>query len=215
MRRATRILAASFGIFAGFGGLEHGYFEILQGNARPDSMMIASMGPPCVPEAVWHACEPAMTIVPNFLFTGLLAVALGAVTIAWSALFVQRRYGPAILVLLSLALLLLGGGLIPPLIGFIGALMATRINKPLKARPVAIWAALARLWPWPLIVLFGWLFGQLLFGRLINDWLMASGLLFPAALIGLLALSVLVAYAWDVLGAGPVGVPPARRRPAL
>ena len=35
MRRATKIIAASFGLFAGFGGLEHGYFEILQGNAPP------------------------------------------------------------------------------------------------------------------------------------------------------------------------------------
>ena len=34
MRRATKIIAASFGLFAGFGGLEHGFFEILQGNAR-------------------------------------------------------------------------------------------------------------------------------------------------------------------------------------
>jgi hypothetical protein len=59
MRKATRIIAASFGFVAGFGGLEHGYFEILQGNARPDSIMIASMGAPCVPEEIWNACEPA------------------------------------------------------------------------------------------------------------------------------------------------------------
>lgn len=30
MRNATRIIAASFGVFAGIGGLEHGYFELLQ-----------------------------------------------------------------------------------------------------------------------------------------------------------------------------------------
>ena len=52
MRKATRIIAASFGIFAGFGGLEHGYFEMLQGNVRPESIMIASMGAPCVPEEI-------------------------------------------------------------------------------------------------------------------------------------------------------------------
>jgi hypothetical protein len=52
MRKATRITAASFGLFAGFGGLEHGYSETLQGNVRPGSILIASMGPPCVPEAV-------------------------------------------------------------------------------------------------------------------------------------------------------------------
>ena len=44
MRKATRITAASFGFIAGIAGLEHGYFEILQGNIRPPSIMFASMG---------------------------------------------------------------------------------------------------------------------------------------------------------------------------
>ena len=39
------------------------------------------MGPPCVPEATWHACEPAMTVVPNFLVSGILAMALGLFTV--------------------------------------------------------------------------------------------------------------------------------------
>jgi hypothetical protein len=213
MRKATRILAASFGIFAGFGGVEHGYFEILQGSARPASVMIASMGPPCVPETVWHACEPAMTILPNFLITGILALVLGVVTMAWSALFIHRRYGGVVLALLSLTLLLFGGGLIPPIIGLIGALMATRINKPMRTPPGPVWAGLARLWPWPLVLMFVWLFGQLLFGRFINEWLMTSGAFFPVALVGLLILSVLVTYGRDVVTAGPVGSP--TRRPAL
>jgi len=91
MRKATRIIAASFGILAGFGGLEHGYFEILQGNVRPESLMIASMGAPCVPEEIWNACEPAMTIIPNFLVTGILAMLLGLVTMVWAVAFVQRQ----------------------------------------------------------------------------------------------------------------------------
>jgi len=213
MRKATRILAAAFGIFAGFGGVEHGYFEILQGNVRPDGVMVASMGPPCVPETVWHACEPAMTFIPNFLITGILALALGIVTMVWSAGFIQRRNGGLVLAALSLALLLFGGGLIPPVIGLIGALMATRINKPMVTQAGPVWTALARLWPWPLVVLFGWLFGQLLFGRFINDWLMASGVFFPLALVGLLGLSVLTAYGKDVMAAGPVASP--TQRPAL
>jgi hypothetical protein len=80
MRKATRIIAASFGVFAGFSGLEHGYFEILQGNVRPESIMIASMGAPCVPEEIWNACEPAMTIIPSFLVTGILAMVFGLAT---------------------------------------------------------------------------------------------------------------------------------------
>ncbi|NIS82910.1 MAG: hypothetical protein GTO14_22525 [Anaerolineales bacterium] len=73
--------------------------------------MIASMGSPCVPEEIWHACEPAMTVIPNFLVTGILAVSLGLVTVVWAAAFVQRQWGGAILALLSFRLLLFGGGL--------------------------------------------------------------------------------------------------------
>ena len=93
MRRATKIIAASFGLFAGFGGLEHGYFEILQGNARPQSMMIASIVAPCVPEEVWHLCEPAMTILPNFLMTGILSMLLGLATMIWAGAFFAATPG--------------------------------------------------------------------------------------------------------------------------
>jgi hypothetical protein len=44
----------------------------------PQGRLINSMGPPCQPETVWHACEPAITILPSFLITGILAVVIGA-----------------------------------------------------------------------------------------------------------------------------------------
>jgi hypothetical protein len=113
----------SFGILAGLAGLEHGYFEILQGNARPESLMFASMGPPCVPDKIWNACEPAMTILPNFLVTGILTVILGLLILIWSAAFVQRKNGGSILILLSVVLLLFGGGFFPPLIGASGGVL--------------------------------------------------------------------------------------------
>ena len=84
MRKATKTVATWFGIAAGIAGIEHGYFEILQGNTKPEGLMIPSMGPPCVPEEVWNACEPAMTIIPNFLITGILAVIIGLFVLIWS-----------------------------------------------------------------------------------------------------------------------------------
>lgn len=74
MRRATKTVAMSLGIVAGLAGLEHGYFEVLQGNTRTPSLAFPSMGPPCDPAVAWSACEPAMSIVPNFLITGILAM---------------------------------------------------------------------------------------------------------------------------------------------
>jgi hypothetical protein len=41
------------------------------------------------------------------------------------------KLGGSILILLSVALLLFGGGIFPPLIGVIGGVAGTRINKPL------------------------------------------------------------------------------------
>jgi hypothetical protein len=120
MRRATRITASALGLFAGFGGPEHGYFQIQQGHVRPDGLFIASIGPPCDPEQVWHLCEPAMTVIPSFLVTGIVATLVGVITMIWAVAFIQRRLGWLVMILLSVALLLTGGGLVPPLFG-IGA----------------------------------------------------------------------------------------------
>jgi hypothetical protein len=201
MRKATRIIAASLGVFAGFGGPEHGYFEILQGNVRPDSLMIASIGPPCEPEEVWNLCEPAMTIVPSFLITGILATILGIITMIWAARFVHKKNGPLVLILLSVALLLFGGGFFPPVIGIVGGLVATRINAPLKEQPRRppgrISRFLAGLWPWSLVAFFTWLFGQFVIGHFFNDFLMESGFLAPLLILGLMILSIASGFARD------------------
>lgn len=198
MRKATRIIAATFGAFVGFGGLEHGYFEMLQGNGRPENIMIASMGAPCVPEEIWHICEPAMTIIPNFLVTGILAIVLGLVTIVWTAAFVEREQGGIILALLSFGLLLFGGGIFPPLIGIIGGIVGTRINTPLKKQPGPVWRMLAKIWPWTIVVFFVWLFGQFVIGYFFNEFLMESGLLIPGLILGLLMVSILAGYGHDL-----------------
>lgn len=198
MRKATRIAASAFGIFAGFGGPEHGYFEILQGHSRPDSLIIAAIGPPCDPEKVWHLCEPAMTVIPSFLITGILATVLGFITMTWAAAFVHRKHGGLILVLLSIALLLVGGGLFPPVIGIIAGVVATRINAPLTRKASSVSRFLAKLWPWPLVAFFVWAFGQFLVGHYFNELVQKSGFLSPLLIIGLLVLSILAGYAYDV-----------------
>lgn len=206
MRRATRVVASAFGLFAGFGGPEHGYFEILQGNVRPEGLIIASMGPPCDPETAWHICEPAMTVVPSFLITGILATVVGLLTMIWSAAFVQRRHGGLVLMLLSVALLLGGGGLFPPVIGFIAGVVATRINVPLTRRPGSVLSFLAKLWPWPLVAFFVWVFGQFVVGYFFNDLLQQTSFLSPLMIFGLLVLAIFTAYAYDARDAHPVVV---------
>ena len=200
MRKATKTVAMWFGIAAGIAGLEHGYFEILQGNTRPASLAFPSMGLPCDPAVIWNACEPAMSILPNFLLTGALAMLLGLTMIVWSAAFVQRKHGGLVLILLSMALLLFGGGFFPPLIGIIGGAAGTRINRPVSGNPGRVTRFAAKLWPWPLVVLMVWLLGQFPVGHFFNDFLkgiMGFGLLL---ILAMLPLSVYAAYAHDVAG---------------
>ncbi len=194
MRHAARHVALVFGIFAGGASIEHGVFEVLQGNIRPDSVMIVSMGPPCQPEQVWNACEPAMTILPNFLITGLLAILIGVLTLIWVAGFVHKKHGGLVLIGLSILMLLFGGGIFPPLIGLIGGVVGTRINVPVKDRPLKGFGRfLAGLWPWPLVIFGVWLIGQWVVGYFFGDFMMKSAYANIILILGLLVLSVITA----------------------
>jgi hypothetical protein len=202
MRKATRISATVLGLTAGFAGIEHGIFEILQGNTRPEGVVIASIGPPCVPEISWNQCEPAMTVIPSFLITGILAVIFGLIVMVWSAFFVQKRHGGLVLILLCIPLLLFGGGFFPPLIGVIAGALGTRINRPLKPEESRLSGGLLRflavLWPWALTIYVIWVFGQWVIGHFFNDWLLANGYLIIVMVLGSLLLTVIAAYARDL-----------------
>jgi hypothetical protein len=191
-------VTSALGAFAGFGGPEHGVFEIMQGNVRPESLMIVSMGPPCDPDQVWNACEPAMTVVPSFLVTGILSIFVGLVTMVWAGFFVRRKRDGLVLILLSIALLLVGGGLFPPLIGIVAGVVGTRIYAPVARRATGLSRFLAALWPWPLVIFFVWVFGQFVIGCFFNDFLLNSGFLIPGLILGLMALAIASAFARDV-----------------
>lgn len=158
--------------------------------------MIASIGAPCVPEEVWHLCEPAMTILPNFRMTGILSILLGLVTMIWAGAFLQRSLGAAVLMLLSIDLLL-GGGIFPPLIGIVGGVVGTKINTPLKRESGAFWRVLAKAWPWTIILLFVGRFGQFVIGHFLRDFLMEYGA-FLLFLPMLLLFSILAGYGYDL-----------------
>ncbi len=199
MRTATRTVAAWLGIVAGFAGLEHGYFEIQQGNIQPASIMFSSMGAPCIPDKIWNACEPAMSVLPSFFVTGIVTIILGLAIIVWSATFIQREHGGQILIVVSVVFLLLGGGFFPPLIGIIGGAAGTQINQPLSGKPGGVTRLIGRLGILPLVILVIYLVGQFPIGYFFNDWLMSvMGCGLPLILI-LLPISVYAAYAHDAV----------------
>ena len=199
MRKATHIVATSFGFMAGIAGLEHGYFEILQGNIRPLNWMFASMGSPCAPERIWHACEPAMTILPNLLSAGILTVILGVLIMIWSAGLVQRNNGGGILILLSIILLLFGGGFFPPLFGIIGGIAGTQINNSSVGKSTGgTLGFAAKLWPWPLVIFIVWVLGQYPVGYFFNDFLKSIMGFSLLLMVVMLPLSVYTGYAHDI-----------------
>lgn len=201
MNQAVRITASALGVSAGIAGVEHGCFEILQGNTRPNAHFIVSMGAPCQPELIWNACEPALTIIPNFFITGVLAIILGIITIIWSLGFLQRKHGGGILIFLSIGLLLFGGGLFPPLIGTVAGVVATRIRKPLtwwRAHAAGtVLRMLAKVYPWALIAYLTIVFGQFIVGYFFNDFLMSIMGITVLFILGFLLLAALSAFAND------------------
>lgn len=152
MNRATRITVSAFGALTGLAGIEHGIGEILQGNIAPAGTMILSW-----PDSAFFrvlAGEPAMTVIPNMLITGILAVLSSLFYLVWVTLFVQRKNAGLVVVLLSIVMLLVGGGFGPPVFGVILGLAASRIHAPLTwwrtHLPAGLRRLLGQLWPWSL-----------------------------------------------------------------
>ena len=160
MRNATQVTTGVMGTLFGLAGIEHGIGEILQGNIAPAGIMFTSW-----PDAEFFrnvGGEPAMSLVPNLLVSGILTILVSLAFIAWATLFVQRRNGGLVLILLSIVLLLVGGGFGPPLSGIIIGVAATRMHASLNERPSRIPAGMRRFiapcWPGCLIAcVFAWL----------------------------------------------------------
>lgn len=155
-RPATQVAVAWFGALAGLAGIEHGLGEILQGNHRPDGLLIASWPDAAALQVL--SGEPALTVVPDIRMSGILTIVVGLALAVWAVGFAARRHGGWVLVALSVLLLLVGGGLAPPLMGVALGAVATRIGVPSRTRPGAVARALAPAWPWLLATtLFGYL----------------------------------------------------------
>lgn len=152
---AIRVVASTLGVLVGLAGIEHGFFEMLQGNVTPGGVMIDAIGPE---QRFWeYGTERALTIIPNFFVTGILAMIVGLLVTIWAAAFVQRKYGARILFFLSVLLWLVGGGFAPIVFTIFASATATRINKPLMwwqaHLTVTVRGVLARSWPWSIIAL--------------------------------------------------------------
>jgi hypothetical protein len=155
MNRATKTIVSTIGVLLGIAGLDHGFFEILQGNQPTTGLIIQAIGPA---QKMWkYGGEEAFTLVPNFLITGILAIMVSIAFIFWSVRFVHTKHGTSIFGLLLVLLFLVGGGIAAPIVfGPPVWVAATRINKPLawwqKVLPQRLRSILARMWPYMLSI---------------------------------------------------------------
>jgi len=189
------------GVVAGLLGLEHGYFETLQGNAAPSAALISAIGPPCQPETAWHACEPAFTLVPSFFVTGLLAMIVAVVVLIWAAVFVQRDHGGIVLLVLTVFLFLVGGGFYILWFGVVAGIAGTKIGAPLTwwrvHLPAGMARVLVRLWPWVLILYLVWVAASWFIGSAFGELMLRLTPLVTAATPVLLVLILLTSFACD------------------
>ena len=149
MNRATRINVTLLGVIFGISGINHGLFETLQGNIPTGGLFISAIGEI---QKMWpHGNEPAFTLIPNFLITGIAAVLIGLAIIIWSCGYIHKKNGPIVLLLLFILLLLAGGGVAQVLFFPWIYIISRQINKPL-----VFWEKIfdgkqampGKLWPW-------------------------------------------------------------------
>lgn len=145
----TKAVAAALGVCVGVSGLDHGFFEALQGSTATPGLIVQAIGPA---QQMWvYGTEEAFTIVPNFLLTGALAMLVGLVTIIWSIRYLDRPNGSRVLLLLGGLLFLVGGGIGMFVFLLAGWLVARRIHRPLtwvpSRLPGTARKSLRRSWP--------------------------------------------------------------------
>jgi hypothetical protein len=149
----TRLVVSAFGVLCGLTGVLAGLFEVRQGDVAPSGFVISTVG------SNYATADDftyfAVTVVPNMFMTGMLAVIVSCLVIYWSVRFVHKKNGALILLGLSVAQMLVGGGWVIDL-SVVTCVLATRIGKPLNwwrsNLPAGLRLWLARLLPFSLVV---------------------------------------------------------------
>lgn len=103
---ATRVIVSAVGVLTGISGINHGFFEALQGNHSTGGFIINAVGKGNS-WTVWkNGGEGAFTVIPNFLLTGILTMIVGALLIGWSIAFIHKKRGSTVFLLIALMLFL-------------------------------------------------------------------------------------------------------------
>jgi hypothetical protein len=95
-------------ILLAIGCFEHGLFELLQGYTPTPGYSIQAIGE----DIRWWSggTEEAFTVIPNFLITGIVVIAISLFVAVWSVKYISKEKGGLVFILSFIALTLFGGG---------------------------------------------------------------------------------------------------------
>ena len=86
---ATRVIVSTLGVLIAVGGMDHGLFEVLQGNKPTGGLVVHAIGEQ---NRMWaYGTEDAFTLIPNFLITGVAAIVVSVLIMVWSVGFVHKK----------------------------------------------------------------------------------------------------------------------------
>lgn len=137
---------ATLGVLSALAAVEHGVGEIGQGPVPPGGPVFRS----------WEGVaafspldgEPAMSLVPHLLLSGIMTILVALCLALGSVLFAAGRAHARNLIAWSILLLLVGGGFGPPLLGLLAGALAVRAEHAPPARPGPVIQVVAPWWPW-------------------------------------------------------------------
>jgi hypothetical protein len=167
INKKTRITASAIGVLLGLAGIvNHGIFEILQGNITTNGFYIEAIGEN---NRFWlYGTEGAFTLIHNFLISGIFAILVGLAIVVWSLKYIHVKHGATVFLALLILLTLVGGGIGHIILFLPTWAFVTRINKPLdwwdrklsfqlrkKLASVWIYFLLATLVSWIIVMELG------------------------------------------------------------
>lgn len=198
---ASKFTAILFSIFGGFFGFEHGIGEILQRNISTPGLKIYAYNAPGLPFPFGR--EPALSVVPNYLISGIFTILFGLIIIVWSAKLLKIKFGSLGLFGLSIILFLTGGGFGPFTTLIMACIAATKINSDFfwwkKRLPFGFRIFVAKLFPVFTILFLLWIPFEFVLGYFFGIGYPYPGYLLAYIFPIIMIFTVLTAFTHDSL----------------
>ena len=107
---ALRMGSIAFGMLCGITGTVAGIFLILQGDKPISGVTISYIGTGY--QMSGHETYFALTLIPNFLYSGITSLLASTSLIIWTLLQIHKKEGSSVFLLLSIVQFLSGGGFV-------------------------------------------------------------------------------------------------------